>query len=273
MDAAQHLVQLGPIAIVLVDATMLGLAGAIAMFRPVLQAVVRSEPAALLLVEFAEDEAENRRRLQWLGALLGDLDLDLDRTGAHWGSVAEVLDPALQTSITELHTSGLNIMMSMKDEAKPVSFVEECAVALEHLADYTDRLTQIFERHGTRGTWYAHASEGCLHVRPVLNLRLEKDVRAMRAIAEKAFQAVRDYKGSHLGEHGDQPSLPHARSLSGSSGAEQSPRRSRGSASWPCPALGSPPRYWRDRARQTGPCGTNFSRLIDLLVSSTATIR
>ena len=74
---------------------------------------------------------------------------------------------------------------------------------LEHLADYTARLTEVFEKHGTRGTWYAHASVGCLHVRPVLNLRLEKDVKAMRAIAEEAFAMVREYKGSHSGEHGD----------------------------------------------------------------------
>src|SRR5688572_9661989 len=94
-------------------------------------------------------------------------------------------------------------MMSMKDQGKPVSFVEDCAVPLEHLADYTERLTAIFEKHGTRGTWYAHASVGCLHVRPVLNLRLDLDVRKMRAIAEEAFEMVRAYKGSHSGEHGD----------------------------------------------------------------------
>jgi len=93
--------------------------------------------------------------------------------------------------------------MSMKEAGKPVSFVEDCAVPLEHLAEYTDRLTQLFERHRTRGTWYAHASVGCLHVRPVLNLRLDKDVNAMRAIAEEAFEMVRAYKGSHSGEHGD----------------------------------------------------------------------
>jgi Fe-S oxidoreductase len=93
--------------------------------------------------------------------------------------------------------------MSMKDAGKPVSFVEDCAVPLEHLAEYTARLTDIFEKHGTRGTWYAHASVGCLHVRPVLNLRLDQDVRAMRAIAEEAFAVVKAYKGSHSGEHGD----------------------------------------------------------------------
>jgi Fe-S oxidoreductase len=84
-----------------------------------------------------------------------------------------------------------------------VSFVEDCAVPLPHLADYTARLNEVFARHGTSGTMYAHASEGCLHVRPVLNLKLEKDVKAMRAIAEEAFALVREYKGSHSGEHGD----------------------------------------------------------------------
>src|SRR4029077_6777435 len=69
--------------------------------------------------------------------------------------------------------------------------------------DYTARLNAIFAKHGTRGTMYAHASEGCLHVRPVLNLKLDKDVKAMRAIAEQAFAMVREYKGSHSGEHGD----------------------------------------------------------------------
>ena len=109
----------------------------------------------------------------------------------------------MQTGIAEFRAAGLNVMMSMKQEGKPVSFVEDCAVPLPHLADYTARLNEIFARHGTRGTMYAHASEGCLHVRPVLNLKLEKDVKAMRAIAEETFAMVREYKGSHSGEHGD----------------------------------------------------------------------
>jgi len=203
MDAAQHLVGLGPIAVELVDRTMIALARDIAMFRPTLEQFVRGDPDALLLVEFAEDEAENRRRLQRLHDLMGDLGFGWDKPGARWGGVVDVLDPKLQAAITDVRTSGLNIMMSMKQEGKPVSFVEDCAVPLEHLAEYTQRLTGIFARHGTRGTWYAHASVGCLHVRPILNLRLDKDVRAMRAIAEEAFAAVKEYKGSHSGEHGD----------------------------------------------------------------------
>ena len=204
METAQHIVKLGPIAVELVDRTMLGLAREIAMFQPTIDAVVHGDPDAILFVEFAEDDRnENFRRLMRLGELIGDLGIAWDKTGAKQGGVIEVLDPKLQTAITEMRTAGLNIMMSMKEEGKPVSFVEDCAVPLEHLADYTDKLTAIFEKNGTRGTWYAHASVGCLHVRPVLNLRLDKDVKAMRAIAEEAFDLVRAYKGSHSGEHGD----------------------------------------------------------------------
>src|SRR6204780_1766203 len=204
MQATQHIVKLGPIAVELIDRTMLGLARDIAMFRPTVDAFLRGDPEALVFVEFAEEDwDENMRRLKQLGELIGDLGLSWTKSGAQWGGVVEVLDPKLQAGITEVRTAGLNIMMSMKEAGKPISFVEDCAVPLEHLADYTARLTEIFERNGTRGTWYAHAAVGCLHVRPVLNLRLDKDVHAMRAIAEEAFAMVREYKGSHSGEHGD----------------------------------------------------------------------
>jgi FAD/FMN-containing dehydrogenase/Fe-S oxidoreductase len=196
MEATQHIVKLGPVAVEVVDRTLIELARDIAMFRPVMEAHVRGRPDALLLVEFAEDDqGENLRRLARLDELMGDL--------GHPSGVVKVADAASQRAVWEVRASGLNIMMSMKSEGKPVSFIEDCAVPLEHLADYTERLTAIFAKHGTRGTWYAHASVGCLHVRPVLNLKLEKDANTMRAIAEEAFALVKQYKGSHSGEHGD----------------------------------------------------------------------
>ncbi|MCS6922449.1 MAG: FAD-binding protein [Elioraea sp.] len=204
MEATRAIVALDPVAVELVDRTMLELARGLPMFHATLAAMVRGEPDALLLVEFAEAQAAtNRARLADLATLMGDLGFAWDKAGARFGGVIEVVDPALQAAITELRTAGLNVMMSMKEEGKPVSFVEDCAVPLEHLADYTERLSELFARHGTRGTWYAHAGSGCLHVRPVLNLKLEKDAAAMRAIAEEAFALVRAYKGSHSGEHGD----------------------------------------------------------------------
>jgi FAD/FMN-containing dehydrogenase/Fe-S oxidoreductase len=204
MDATQHLVKLRPIAVELVDRTMIALGREIAMFQPVIQAAVRGDPDAILVVEFAEeDQAENLARLKQLTERMADLGFSWDNPKRKWGGVVEISEPALQTAIADFRAAGLNVMMSMKQEGKPVSFVEDCAVPLPHLADYTERLNAVFEKHGTRGTMYAHASEGCLHVRPVLNLKLEKDVKAMRAIAEEAFALVREYKGSHSGEHGD----------------------------------------------------------------------
>ena len=204
MEATRNIVHLLPIGVELIDRTLIELAREIPIFRPTLDKFVRETPEAILLVEFGEENhEENLRRLQMLKATVSDLGFAWDKQGDKWGGVVEVLSPELQAAITEVRTSGLNIMMSMKQEGKPVSFVEDCAVPLEHLADYTSRLTQIFEKHGTRGTWYAHAGSGCLHVRPVLNLRLDKDVHAMREIAEEAFAMVREYKGSHSGEHGD----------------------------------------------------------------------
>ena len=204
MDAAQHLVTLDPQGVELVDDTMIALARNIPLFRKTIEAFVNGAPEALLLVEFSEEDASlNASKLKQLEDMMGDLGFAWSGTGKNWGGVNAVTDPRLQGAIAELRKSGLNIMMSMKDEGKPVSFVEDCAVELPDLAEYTAGLTDIFTRHGTKGTWYAHASVGCLHVRPVLNLKLDKDVKTMRAIAEECFDLVARYKGSHSGEHGD----------------------------------------------------------------------
>jgi FAD/FMN-containing dehydrogenase/Fe-S oxidoreductase len=195
MDAAQHIVKLGPSAVELVDRTMLDLALGNPAFAPVIRRFVKGEPDAVLLVEFAGADPELQvRGVRDLGELMGDLGFA--------GGVVEILDPAAQASLWNVRKAGLNIMMSMKGDGKPVSFIEDCAVPLEHLAEYTAQLTEVFRKHGTQGTWYAHASVGCLHVRPVLNMKGDGAIR-MRAIAEEAAQLVRRYKGAYSGEHGD----------------------------------------------------------------------
>ena len=196
MDAARHIVELGPTCVELVDRSILELARQLPAFATSLPRFVRGEPDALLLVEFAGEELEPQLAdLRRLHELMGDLGFP--------GAVVDAMEPALQTEITELRTAGLNIAMSMKGDGKPVSFIEDCAVPLEYLADYTSALNDVFARHGTSGTWYAHASVGCLHVRPILNLKQELEVRKMRAIAEEAVDLVRRFKGAHSGEHGD----------------------------------------------------------------------
>jgi len=196
MDSAQHIVKLDPSAVELVDRTMIDLSREIPMFRATVDRFVQGEPEALLLVEFAgEDRNEQLGNLGQLVELMADLGFP--------GAVVEALDADFQTAVWEVRKSGLNIMMSMKGDGKPVSFVEDCAVRLEDLAEYTDRLTQVFEKHGTTGTWYAHASVGCLHVRPILNMKEDSGATKMRAIMEETLEIVEEYKGSHSGEHGD----------------------------------------------------------------------
>jgi FAD/FMN-containing dehydrogenase/Fe-S oxidoreductase len=204
MEATQHIVTLSPLSVELVDDTMIGLSRQIPMFRRTIENFVNGDPAALLLVEFDEGSAEaNARKLAELDEVMGDLGFSWSGEGRRWGGVNAITDQRLQGQIAEVRKSGLNIMMSMKQEGKPVSFVEDCAVELKDLADYTRRLTEVFQKHGTQGTWYAHASVGCLHVRPILNMKTAEDTARMRAIAEEAFELVAEYKGSHSGEHGD----------------------------------------------------------------------
>ena len=208
MASAQHLVKLSDAqgglltAVELVDRTMIELALQNPAFAPTMQKALIGKPEAILLVEFAgSDRAALLPKLKQLVELMGDLGLP--------GTVVEMPDETAQKNLWEVRKAGLNIMMSLKGDGKPVSFIEDCAVPLEHLAQYTEALTQVFARHGSRGTWYAHASVGTLHVRPILDMR-QGDVNGhsvgaakMRAIAEEASALVRQFKGAYSGEHGD----------------------------------------------------------------------
>ncbi len=195
MDSAQHIVKLAPTAVELVDRTMIDLSMSNPSFRPVIQKALVGQPEAILLVEFSGDDKNHLiERLSALSDLMSDLNLP--------GSVIDMVDAGEQKSLWDVRKAGLNIMMSMKGDGKPVSFIEDCAVPLEHLAEYTSRLTDVFHKYQTEGTWYAHASVGTLHVRPILDMRRE-GAADMRQIAEEASALVREYKGAYSGEHGD----------------------------------------------------------------------
>jgi FAD/FMN-containing dehydrogenase/Fe-S oxidoreductase len=207
MDSAQHIVKLGPVAVELVDRTMIELARSNPVFVSTInKALIETEtpqgkqlPEAILLVEFAgENRTELLHKLKSLVDLMGDLGLP--------NTVVEMADEREQKELWEVRKAGLNIMMSLKGDGKPVSFIEDCAVPLIHLAEYTQGLTEVFAKYGSRGTWYAHASVGTLHVRPILDMRREGNeggAHKMRQMAEEAAELVRKYKGAFSGEHGD----------------------------------------------------------------------
>ena len=197
MDAAQHIVKLagGLSAVELVDRTMIELSLQNPAFAPTVRTALLGQPDAILLVEFSgASKAALLPQMKQLVELMGELGLP--------GSVVEMIEDAPQKNLWEVRKAGLNIMMSLKGDGKPVSFIEDCAVPLEHLAEYTDALTEVFEKHGSKGTWYAHASVGTLHVRPILDMR-RGGAPKMRAIADEASALVRKFKGAYSGEHGD----------------------------------------------------------------------
>jgi FAD/FMN-containing dehydrogenase/Fe-S oxidoreductase len=199
MDSAQHIVKLGPTAVELVDRTMIDLARHNPSFKKTIETALidpsAQTPEAILLVEFSgEAHAPLLEKLKSLQDLMGDLGLP--------GSVVAMPDAGLQKNLWEVRKAGLNIMMSLKGDGKPVSFIEDCAVPLESLAEYTQALTEVFSKYGSRGTWYAHASVGTLHVRPILDMRRD-GAQKMRAVAQEASALVRKYKGAYSGEHGD----------------------------------------------------------------------
>ena len=192
MDSAQHIVKLGP------ERGRTGRphddrAGARQPGVPPGDRDARciGEPAAILLVEFSgDDRGALLRQLQQLVELMGDLGLP--------GSVVEMPDEAPQKALWEVRKAGLNIMMCLKGDGKPVSASSRTARCRWSTWPSTPtRLTEVFARHGTRGTWYAHASVGTLHVRPILDMRRDGAAK-MRAIAEEASALVRAVQGRLL---------------------------------------------------------------------------
>ena len=157
---------------------------------------IHGDPGALLVVEFYGERTEDLMpRLQALERALtaGGFGYHFHRT----------TDPTAQARIWKLRESALGLSMAMKGDAKSLSFVEDTAVAPEKLRDYIQRFLAIVRRHHTTAGVYAHASVGCLHVRPVVNLKTEEGVRQFEAIANDIADLVLEYGGALSGEHGD----------------------------------------------------------------------
>ena len=196
MSIVKEMVKLKPTTVELLDHNLIDLAKAIPLYAGEIKKYIKGEPEAVLMVEFIDDDINLiRKKLTDLESLVKS-----DNASNDFAAHENLQD---QKAIFEIRKAGLNILMSMKGDKKAVAFIEDCAVTLEHLADYTSGLKEVFKKYNTSGMFYAHASVGTLHVRPVLNMKTEEDIKNMRSIAEEAFAMVKKYKGSHSGEHGD----------------------------------------------------------------------
>jgi FAD/FMN-containing dehydrogenase/Fe-S oxidoreductase len=195
LEATPYILELKPSAIELMDKTLMVRTRENAEFAPKLVRFIEGDPAAVLKVEFyGESDAQ-------LAACVDALKALLARIG-HKGAMTVAVTPQEQADVWTVRNVGLGLLMSERSEAKPIAFVEDAAVPVEHLADYIDDIDRIVAEAGTTYSIYAHASAGCLHVRPLINLKTLKGRAQYRQIAAAAADAVVKYHGTITGEHG-----------------------------------------------------------------------
>lgn len=196
LESVGTILESQPIAIEVLDKMLLDLTREKVEYRNLL-AFIQGDPEMVLLVEYAGDlEAELDHGIQLLRSKLAS-------TG-YKDSIVVVSDPVEQSKVWYVRKVGLGILMSVRGDAKPIPFIEDAAVPVEHLAEY---ITEICNYAGEVGVgqvaMYAHASAGCLHVRPLVNLKRAAGVRQFRQIAEKSVELVMRYGGTISGEHGE----------------------------------------------------------------------
>jgi FAD/FMN-containing dehydrogenase/Fe-S oxidoreductase len=196
LSAAPLILRHGPSAVEVMDKSILDYTKQSAALEALRRSFIDGDPGALLCVEFYADRAEDLPpRLKAL-----EQDLRAQGLGYHYH---HALDLPGQARIWSLREAGLGLSMAMKDDAKSLSFVEDTAVAPERLRDFIERFLAIVRGHGTTAGVYAHASVGCLHVRPVVNMKTEAGVRRFEAIANDISDLVLEFGGALSGEHGD----------------------------------------------------------------------
>jgi FAD/FMN-containing dehydrogenase/Fe-S oxidoreductase len=195
LDALAVCLELNPSAVELMDRMLIDLARGQRGLKDTM-AAVRGRPEALLMVEFSSDEESD------VSYRVHELQRKL---GSAVGLIAAVpaLDAATRDPLWSVRSSAVPLLWGMPGDGKPVTFVEDCAVDPARLPEFAARFREIFHRHGTDGAFYGHASVGCLHIRPVLNLHDPNDVVTMRRIMEQVTDLVLEFKGSLSGEHGD----------------------------------------------------------------------
>ncbi|MFQ5942074.1 MAG: FAD-binding and (Fe-S)-binding domain-containing protein [Anaerolineales bacterium] len=185
-DYAPAILESEPAAVELIPRTLIERARAVPAYARRLN-FVDGDPAALLVVEYAgNSQAKVQAAAQELG---------------HRGRI--LADSAERADLWAVRKAGLGLLMSVPGDAKPITFMEDVAVPVEQLSRYVREADRLLEANGTHGEWYAHASAGCLHMRPLVNLKTAEGVQQMRAIADAVVDLAISMGGTISGEHGD----------------------------------------------------------------------
>ena len=157
---------------------------------------LQGEPADILVVEFAGNDPEE------VEAQVDRLEARLRREKLGY-AVTRILTPAEQERVWEMRRAGLGLMMNVEGQAKPLPFVEDTAVSPEKLPEYVARFDEIVTSHGTTAGYYGHASVGCLHIRPIVDLKSGDGIEKLEAIARDVSSLVLEFSGAMSAEHGD----------------------------------------------------------------------
>ena len=195
MEATVAALELEPSAVELVGSMILRYARSNLQYARIMD-FVDGDPEALLAIELTgENAAEVESKLDRLERRMRSAGLGY--------AFRRVVSPQDQAKVWAVRKAGLGLMMNVPGAAKPLPFVEDTAVAPEALPDYVRRFDGIVRDHGTTAGYYGHASVGCLHIRPLVDLKLQDGVDRMVSIATQVSDLVLEFGGAMSGEHGD----------------------------------------------------------------------
>ena len=197
MAATPILLEAEPSAIELMDRMLINLTRSQPGYARQIS-MIEGDPAAVLVVEFyGDDDADLERQASRLDDLIRRRGIGL------MTDPLRVIDPARQADVWSVRKAGLGLLMSVKGDHKPIPVIEDVSVPVEHLADYVGAIEELVASHGTTAAYYAHASAGCLHIRPLVNLKTVEGVAAMKEMGYAAAALAHRFGGVLSGEHGD----------------------------------------------------------------------
>lgn len=192
LEATPAILETGPTAVELIDDLSLRMAAENRDAARLVRSFLKSNPFCFLAVEYqGESEAALRARVQMLLKRFRSLP------------VTPLFDPRLQANVWAVRKIGLGLLMSMRSDWKPIPFIEDTAVPPQYLAEYIPKIEAFCRELGTQMTYYAHASAGCLHIRPLINVKLQPEIDKMRAISLFVADLLGQYGGALSSEHGD----------------------------------------------------------------------
>ncbi|RMG68014.1 MAG: FAD-binding oxidoreductase, partial [Calditrichaeota bacterium] len=196
LSAVPIILETEPSAVELLDNLGLTLCREVPEYARLMQTFMEGSPHCLLITEYyGREEQELARKVQHLSEHLRRHNVRC--------TVVPALEPWRQQNVWTVRKVGLGLMMKIKGDYKPIPFIEDAAVPVEHLAEYVARIERFCNELGTRVAYYAHASAGCIHVRPLINLKKQEEVDKLPQIAAFSAELVGGYGGALSSEHGD----------------------------------------------------------------------